>query len=193
MKDPIRTLPGTTNDGKPFDFYLNEQVRNGTLTVERVSRDILGTPRDLEIYRTTRKTGFIADWVNTAADREYCCEYRCPDCFLILTHRVKTNPSRHILYDNQEDLITAARRWLVKPSHRKSLGLGMDCSDSLLYERVTGYARALIPIFAVKEQKPLLGHLPDHWQPYFLFAFCAGLRQGEQIGLKPEDIAWSKK
>jgi hypothetical protein len=75
MKDSIQTISGTTNDGKPFDFYLKEQVKNGTLTVQRVSRDILGTPRDLEIYRTTRKSSFIADWVNTAQDREYCCEY----------------------------------------------------------------------------------------------------------------------
>jgi len=34
--------------------------------------------------------------------------------------------------------------------------------------------------------------LPDHWKPYFRFAFCSGLRQGEQIALKPGDIDWSK-
>jgi len=47
--------------------------------------------------------------------------------------------------------------------------------------------------FSLKEQKRLMGYIPGHWRPYFLFAFCSGLRQGEQIGLKPEDIDWSKK
>jgi integrase len=42
--------------------------------------------------------------------------------------------------------------------------------------------------FAIREQKYLIDHLPDHWKPYFRFAFCAGLRCGEQIALKPEDI-----
>ncbi|MBF0527103.1 MAG: site-specific integrase, partial [Deltaproteobacteria bacterium] len=32
--------------------------------------------------------------------------------------------------------------------------------------------------------------LPEHWRPYFLFAFSVGLRPGEQIALKPEDIDW---
>ena len=35
--------------------------------------------------------------------------------------------------------------------------------------------------------------MPDHLKPYFLFAFCCGLRQGEQIGIKPGDIDWPKK
>jgi integrase len=35
--------------------------------------------------------------------------------------------------------------------------------------------------------------LPDHWKSYFFFAFCSGLRRGEQIGIKPDDIDWSAK
>jgi integrase len=46
--------------------------------------------------------------------------------------------------------------------------------------------------FSLTEQKKLIAHIPDHWKPYFLFAFCSGLRQGEQIGLKPGDIDWHK-
>ncbi|WP_353740702.1 site-specific integrase [Desulfopila inferna] len=34
--------------------------------------------------------------------------------------------------------------------------------------------------------------LPRHWKPYFQFAFCSGLRQGEQFALKPGDIDPSK-
>jgi len=46
--------------------------------------------------------------------------------------------------------------------------------------------------FSVAEQSRLINKLPDHWKPYFRFAFCSGLRQGEQIALKPGDIDWSK-
>jgi len=35
--------------------------------------------------------------------------------------------------------------------------------------------------------------LTDHWKPYFLFAFSSGLRQGEQIALRPTDIDWTKR
>ena len=47
--------------------------------------------------------------------------------------------------------------------------------------------------FSLAEQNKLISHLPDHWRPYFLFAFSSGLRQGEQIALKPVDIDWSKR
>ncbi|MDM7987352.1 MAG: DUF3596 domain-containing protein [Smithella sp.] len=53
------------------------------------------------------------------------------------------------------------------------------------YERI-------IP-FTIDEQKILIKKMADHWKPYFQFAFCSGLRQGEQIGLKPDDIDWEKK
>ena len=44
--------------------------------------------------------------------------------------------------------------------------------------------------FSIDEQGKLISQIPDHWKPYFRFAFCSGLRQGEQHGLKPEDIDW---
>ena len=47
--------------------------------------------------------------------------------------------------------------------------------------------------FSIAEQNRLIANLPDHWKPYFLFAFCSGVRQGEQIAIKPGDISWSKK
>ena len=47
--------------------------------------------------------------------------------------------------------------------------------------------------FSVEEQKELIKEIPDHWKPYFQFAFCSGLRQGEQNGLKPEDIDWETR
>jgi hypothetical protein len=167
MEELIRTIPAKTNNGKSFDFFVQEEVRKGNWRLEKVSRDILGTPRDLEIYHAIRKTNFIVDWVNTAGDKDYCCEYwadlkigkgpcgyRCADCFLILTHRVKADPSRHVLYENKEDFIDKVNSWLLKSNQRQTLGLGIDCSDSLLYEEVTGYARTLIPLFANPETNP---------------------------------------
>lgn len=47
--------------------------------------------------------------------------------------------------------------------------------------------------FSLEEQNAIITSLPDHWKPYFLFAFSVGLRQGEQIGIKPGDINWDDK
>ena len=47
--------------------------------------------------------------------------------------------------------------------------------------------------FSIEEQRLLIENMPDHWKPYFLFAFCSGLRQGEQFGLKIGDIDWEKQ
>lgn len=42
--------------------------------------------------------------------------------------------------------------------------------------------------FSLEEQRRLIEQLPDHWKPYFQFAFCSGLRAGEQVAIMPEDI-----
>lgn len=47
--------------------------------------------------------------------------------------------------------------------------------------------------FTINEQKILIEKMAEHWKPFFQFAFCSGLRQGEQIGIKPDDIDWAKK
>jgi len=137
------------------------------LRLERIPANILCTPRDLEVYRSIRKSGFISNWKNTAEDSSYCSEYwadlkigqgacgfRCAECFLILTHRVKADPSRHELYENVDDFYHAVKQWMKKPGQRQTLGLGIDCSDSLLYEGVTGHARRLIPLFADEKANP---------------------------------------
>lgn len=84
------------------------------------------------------------------------------NCFLLLTHRQANSPHFHRVYDNVEDFYTVIARWLkatewphprqkgkmVKLARQTTLGLGIDRSDSLLYEGVTGHARRLIPLFA---------------------------------------------
>jgi len=46
--------------------------------------------------------------------------------------------------------------------------------------------------FSMDEQNKIIVCLPDHWKPYFDAAFKIGLRQGEQIAIKPNDIDWAK-
>lgn len=45
--------------------------------------------------------------------------------------------------------------------------------------------------FSIDEQLRIVQVLPDHWKPYFQFAFGSGIRQGEQFALKPGDIDWA--
>ncbi len=58
-----------------------------------------------------------------------------------------------------------------------------------LKERKTEY---MIQPFTLNEQQKIIENLPDFWKPFFLFAFLTGLRQSEQIALKPIDIDWEQ-
>jgi DNA repair photolyase len=191
----IRTRPGVTKDGKPFDWYVQERVGRGELTLEEIPAAVAGTPRNMEVYRAMRKGNLIVDWQNKASDREYCaecwadlrigtgpCGYWCAECFLILTHRVKADPSRHILYSNVSDFVGAAKKWLLSSTPKTSLGVGIDCSDSLLYEGVTGYARSLIPLFAAEKTNP-------HGRKLVLLTKSANVRYLE--GLPTQDTVVS--
>lgn len=162
----IRTTPGRTASGTPFQDYTDKQVTEGRWRLECVRADVLGLSRPLEIYRAARKTDLIKPWTRTDDGDSYCpahwadlaigrgaCGLRCRACFLVMTHRVMADPSRHVVYENLKDYEGAVRSWLRTPD-RRSLGLGIDCSDSLLYEGVTGHARRIIPLFASAETNP---------------------------------------
>lgn len=161
----IRTKPGKDKSGKPFDAYIQKQMSAGKLRLECIRADVLGLKRPLEVYRQKREAPFIktcdvpgdetccpAHWADLVIGRG-ACGLRCRACFLMVTHRVKADPSRHILYDNLDDFEKVVRKWLKNPD-RNSLGLGIDHSDSLLYEGVTGHARRLIPIFNDPKANP---------------------------------------
>jgi len=171
MLELIRTKPGLTSDGKPFDWYVRKMVEEGVCWLECIRSDVLGVARPLEVYRAVRRGNLITPWPRSDDAESYCpahwadvkigcgaCGFRCLRCFLMLTHRVKCDPSRHLLYENVEDFEKAVRRWLLKPN-RRNLGLGIDCSDSLLYEGVTGHARRFIPLFAKPETNPTAAKL----------------------------------
>ncbi len=44
----------------------------------------------------------------------------------------------------------------------------------------------------LQEQQEIVHHTPTHWKPYIRFAFCCGMRHGEQTAIKPGDIDWQK-
>lgn len=42
--------------------------------------------------------------------------------------------------------------------------------------------------FSLDEQASIISNMSEHWKPYFRFAFCSGLRSGEQISLRVNDL-----
>ena len=123
---------------------------------------MVGLSRPLTILRASRKTNLITySW---HGDKEtFCppiwwdlaigsgaCGLGCRACFLMLTHRIRRDPFRHLLYDNLDDFINTTEKWLKNPNriHCHTLGVGIDRSDSLLYEGVINHVRSLAPLFA---------------------------------------------
>jgi len=162
----IRTKPGLTEDGKPFDHVVKDRGSKGEYRLQCIPAETLGTARPIEVYRATRaRNNIIKPWEPNTNDDTYCpahwadiaigrgaCGFRCRACFLMLTHRTFCDPSRHVLYENVDDYAAVVRTELTKPG--PNLGLGIDCSDSLLYEGETGHARRLIPLFGEKRTNP---------------------------------------
>jgi DNA repair photolyase len=162
----IHTQPGLTQAGKPFDYVVRRKVDRGEYRLDCIAAGISGTTRPIEVYRAKRaKTNIIKPWESGTDDDSYCpahwadiavgrgaCGFRCRACFLILTHRTFCDPSRHVVYENVDDYEATVQKELIKRG--PNLGLGIDCSDSLLYEGVTGHARRLIPLFASGKTNP---------------------------------------
>jgi DNA repair photolyase len=149
-------------------WYVDAQVENETWREEVIPAEVLGLSRPLRVYRGTRRTNLIAyDWHGDS--QTFCppiwwdlaigsgaCGLGCRACFLMLTHRIKRDPSRHLLYDNLADFQHAAEKWLASPARRRqhTLGVGIDRSDSLLYEGVVAHVRNLAPLFADPTHNP---------------------------------------
>lgn len=160
---------------------IDDQLAGDKWYEQELSPKLTGLPRSTRVIRgpRTRKTIFTFDWHGD--NQTFCppkwwdlaigagaCGYGCRSCFLMLTHRAMNDPMRHRLYDNVEDYRTEVVAWLratewphpnqrgkkVKLDRHTTLGLGIDRSDSLLYEGVTGHARRLIPLFVNPETNP---------------------------------------
>lgn len=169
VQNPLDSVEvATTSAGKSMDWYVNKQIATGKWREEVIPGEIVGLSRPLTVFRAPRKTNIVTyDW---HGDKDtFCppvwwdlaigsgaCGLGCRTCFLMLTHRVMRDPWRHLLYDNTEDFITASKNWLLNPQRKPfhTLGVGIDRSDSLLYEGITGHVRNLAPIFASNKSNP---------------------------------------
>ena len=153
---------------KTSGVFIDKRIASGKLREEVVPANVVGLTRDLTVLRGERSADFIK-FDHHGDQITFCppmwsdlgigsgpCGLLCRSCFLMLTFRSMRDPMRHVLYDNVEAYWSATRRWLMDPSRRRqhTLGLGIDCSDSLLYEGVTGHARNLIPMFADPTHNP---------------------------------------
>jgi DNA repair photolyase len=151
--------------GQPVTWYVEKQVAEGTWREEELPAEVTGLTRPVMVFRAARKTNLITyDW---HGDKQtFCppmwwdlaigsgaCGYGCRSCFLMLTHRIQRDPSRHLLYDNLDDFLRAAEQWLLDPTRRPqhTLGVGIDRSDSLLYEGAVPHVRSLAPLFGNAE------------------------------------------
>lgn len=136
--------------------------------LQTIPAETVGLTRNIEVYRATRKTKLVT-FDYHGDEKTFCppiwydlgigsgaCGLGCRSCFLMLTFRSMRDPLRHLLYSNVEDFWRAAERWLKDKGRRRqhTLGVGIDRSDSLLYEGVTGHARNLVPMFADERKNP---------------------------------------
>jgi hypothetical protein len=157
-----------TSAGKPITWFVDEQVALGRWRLETIPAGTVGLARDIQVFRASRNSNVITyDW---HGDKEtFCppiwwdlaigsgaCGLGCRSCFLMLTHRIKRDPARHLLYDNYTDYDRVVKKWLLDSSRRlqHTMGVGIDRSDSLLYEGVTGHVRRLAPFFASSTSNP---------------------------------------
>lgn len=157
-----------TEAGRPLTWFVDAQVQSGAWQEELVPPEVSGLARSITVFRAPRRTNLIVyDWHGD--QQTFCppmwwdlaigsgaCGLGCRACFLMLTHRIRRDPMRHLLYDNVEDFARAAERWLQASNRRwqHTLGVGIDRSDSLLYEGITGHVRRLAPLFASEQHNP---------------------------------------
>lgn len=151
-----------THTQKPITSFVEGEVARGAWREEIIAPEISGLARPISVFRAQRNTKLITyDW---HGDKEtFCpprwwdlgigsgaCNFACRACFLILTFRAMRQPGKPVLYENVEDFASATEKWLQDPARRRqdTLGVGIDRSDSLLYEGVTGHVRRLAPLFS---------------------------------------------
>lgn len=166
FSEPVETR--FTSAGKPITWYVDEQVEKGDWELEIIPAEVVGLSRPLTIFRASRSTNLIS-YAWHGDSNTFCppmwwdlaigsgaCGLGCRACFLMLTHRIRRDPWRHLLYNNVGEFAHAVEKWLIDPQRRPqhTMGIGIDRSDSLLYEGVTGHVRRLAPLFADTKSNP---------------------------------------
>lgn len=151
--------------------FVKNKIDSGSWKIETVKKSVTGLKRDHQIIRTKRsgnliKFAFHGDkltfcphrWADLAI-ASGSCGFGCRACFLMLTFRIMRDPYIPVIYTNDYRNIT--KKFLnnitwpckfsnntISQSPATSIGLGIDCSDSLLYEGITHNAQKLIPLFS---------------------------------------------
>ncbi len=166
-------MPQDALANRPNSNFIDQKVNEQKWEKVVVPAATVGLARDVTIYRAARNSNLIKyDW---HGDKDtFCppiwwdlaigsgaCGLGCRSCFLMLTFGSMRDPLAPVIYSNVEDFASAACKWLKHHERRRqhTLGLGIDCSDSLLYEGVTGHARRLIPLFADPASNPTGNYL----------------------------------
>ena len=156
---------------KPITWWVDEQVAKGEWREITLSPEITGLDVPASIFETERQSSFIKPWRMSHEDHKtsFCppiwyyvaidsgaCGLQCRSCFLMLTHRIRRDPRRHLIYTNFDAMRRDIQEWLLDPKRRpfETLGLGIDCSDSLLYDRYTGITQWAIPLFGNQDSNP---------------------------------------
>lgn len=161
------TSPAIDELSGPVDAFVQRQIDHGVWREQVIPAEVVGLTRPLTVVRARRKnnrivhkwhgdtTTFCPPMWSDLAIGSGACGLRCSACFLMLTFRVWRDPSRHLLYDNIHDFVRAAEQWLRDPARRfpHTLGVGIDRSDSLLYEGETALVRQLAPVFASRANR----------------------------------------
>ena len=144
-----------------MSWYVESLKDGETWREQTIPASVVGLDRDITVFRSSRQTNLITHdphgdaqtfcppmWWDLAI-RSGCLRFRLQSMFLTLTHRAKRDPLRHLLYDNIDDFAGATEKWVTSAirRHQRTLGVGIDRSDSLLYEGVTPHVRTLAPLF----------------------------------------------
>lgn len=171
MTTTLAPHPETLFDnGKPVTWFVDDQVAQGRWREEVIAPEVTGLSRPITVLRASRRSNLIVfkwhgdkdtfcppSWFDLALGNG-ACGYGCRSCFLMLTFRAMRDPMRHVLYENYGAFEQATRNWLTSADRRPqhTLGIGIDRSDSLLYEGVAnaGHVRRLAPLFASAKTNP---------------------------------------
>lgn len=160
--------PDMTGLPRPMKVYRAPRKQ------KRIKHDWHGGPSSARTFCPPR-------WYDVAVGSG-ACGLGCRFCFLMLTFRKMRDPMSPVLYDNYDEYERDMRSWLladtwktdmsvsvrgeagapeelvpvrrVRRTALDAVGLGIDNSDSLLFEGVTGHARRFIPLFASPETNP---------------------------------------
>ena len=181
---PDSILPDTDDaDDKPTNHYVEGQIKDGKWKKVTLQPEITGLERPMEILTAPRGSSFIKCawhgdkdtfcppiWADIALGSG-ACGFGCRTCFLMLTFRSMRDPNRPLVYTNYERIDSDVKKWLMakhyyyedkdkkkirkKRSYKETIGLGIDCADSLLFEGYTQNLRRIAPIFQSEKSNPL--------------------------------------